>query len=312
MHPVDARLHPLAARQHGVFARAQAIDVGATRNLVRSRVDQGRWEVVAPGVLAVPGHAPTFRRSLWVAVLNGGPGSAVSHEPAGLVHQVEGVPRTGPVVTVPRPRSHPWPGARWHRLEDHVDGDVELLDGLPVTSLVRTVVDLAAVVGQQRLDHIVEGLVVDGRTTVAAIGDRLQRIRRRGKPGVTRLATTLDRLGPGDDLPRSELERLLDVVIDLAGISRPVHEHPLPSVRGLVGFADRYFPQAMLVVEADGRRWHSRRAQMARDRERDIAFARHGIHVIRLTWEHLTNDPAQAADDLAVIHAERVRLLAGR
>jgi hypothetical protein len=312
VHPVDSIIHDLAAGQLGVFSREQALGAGASPNLIRARVDRGRWEVPAPGVLALPGHAPTFRRSLWIAVLHGGPGSTVSHEAAGVIREVEGVRSAGPVVSVPRPRSHPWPGARWHRLDDHVGGDVEQVRGLPVTSLVRTLVDLAAVYRQARYDTIVESEVVSGRVTVAALGDRLQRIRRRGKPGVARLSTTLDLLGPGADLEGTALERLLDRVIALAGLPTPVKEHPLPSARGLVGFVDRWFPDAGLIVEADGRRWHARRAQMARDRERDVEVARLGIQTLRFVWEHLDHAPLMAADDLRVVYDTRLHLLADR
>lgn len=310
VHPVDSRIHVVASEQHGTFSRAQARAAGASPNLVRSRVDQGRWQVLAPGVLGLPGHRSSLRRDLWVAVLHGGDGAAVTHEAAGVVRGMEGVRVGRLTISVPRARSHPLPGVTWHRVSDLEPADVTTIEGLPVTTTVRTLLDLAAVVGQPVLDHLVEGEVVARRTTVAAIGERFDRLRRRGKPSVLRMATTLDRLGPGDGLSRTELEALLDRVIRLAGLPTPIHEHPLPAERGMRGFVDRWFPEAKLVVEGDGRRWHERRAAMARDRERDIELARHGIQTLRFVWERLSNSAAESAEDLAVIHAARVALLA--
>lgn len=309
VHPVDRRIHVVAAEQFGTFSRRQARDAGASPDLVRSRVEQGRWEVLAPRVFGLPGHRTSLRRDLWVAVLHGGEGAAVSHEAAGVLRGMDGAPRGRLTISVPRPRSHPLRGVTWHRVSDLEPTDVTTIDGLPVTTTVRTLLDLAAAVGQPVLDHLVEGEVVARRTTVAAIGERFERLRRRGKPGVLRLATTLDRLGPGEGLSRTELEALLDHVIRLAGLPTPVHEHPLPAGRGVRGFVDRWFPEAKLVVEGDGRRWHERRAAMARDRERDIELARHGIQTLRFVWERLSNSAAESAEDLAVIHAARVALL---
>ena len=206
---------------------------------------------------------------------------------------------------VDRPRRHANPGAIWHRLDDLAPHHVTELHGFRVTTVDRTVVDLAAVFREGRLSDVVEDLVVSGRATTASIGSLLEQVRRRGKPGVRRLCDVLDQLGPGDGIPHSELERLLDAVIDLSGLPRPVHEHPLPSVRGLVGFVDRYFPAATLIVEADGRKWHERRRNQARDAERDIEAARSGHQTLRMTWEYLTSDPSDAARALVEVHRHR-------
>ena len=123
---------------------------------------------------------------------------------------------------------------------------------------------------------------------------------------------TLDLLGPGEGLTRSQLEKLLDEALRLAGLPEPSREHPLPSVQCMTGFVDRYYPEARWIIEADGRKWHDRRLQMAKDSERDTEAARCGFLTTRRMWEHLSSDPVGCAEALADIYRERVALFAGR
>lgn len=140
----------------------------------------------------------------------------------------------------------------------------------------------------------------------------LDSLRRPGKRGVRSLGRALDQVGPGDTLPRSELEALLDRVIELSGLPAPLHEQPLPSFGGLAGFVDRTWPEARLIVEADGRRWHTRQQDIARDHDRTLEAARHGYLTLRLIWERLRNDPLETAQALVEVHDGRLRDLAGR
>jgi hypothetical protein len=187
---------------------------------------------------------------------------------------------------------------------------VSRIDGLPVTSLTRTVVDLAGSTGLARLRLVAEQAVVEGSSSTAELGAMLDRVRRRGKPGVARMARVLDDLGPGEDLPRSELERLADRVAELAGLPEPRREHPLPNERGRTGFVDRCWENAMWILEADGRRWHGRRQQMLADADRTLESQALGYETTRLLWEHAHSDPSGTAVLLRSVYDQRVTLVA--
>jgi hypothetical protein len=312
--PMDDReraVLDLAAEQHGAFSRHQARALGCTDRVITRRVATGRWSAAAPGVLVLPGRRATWRRALWVAHLHAGPSSVVSHESAARLHGSTQVRRGVVAVTVEGRRRHGIPGVVWHRPTDLVPAEVVRIDGLPVTSPARTVVDLAAVVSAPRLRLVVEAGVLDRSLTLAEVGAILSRVRRRGKPGVSRLAAVLDDLGPGDGIPHSELERLLDRVIELAGLPPPLREHPLPGAGPRSGFVDRYWPDARLVVEADGRRWHARHQQMKADADRDLLAHAAGAATNRLLWEHLHHDPDGTAVLLRAVHDRRIELLWG-
>jgi hypothetical protein len=303
-----------------VVGRAQALALGVGPAQVRAQVRRGVWRHVAPGVLGFPGHPDSLRRRCWIAVLHAGDGAAISHRSAATLlsmHPLDRDPaadgRAAPIeLIVPRSSSRALPGTRRHRPRSFDPGQVEQVDGLPVTSPVRTVLDLSSVLFVPRLARVVENCEVDGICSVVAVGAELARVRRPGLAGVRRLEQVLDHLGPGEGLPHSELERLGDCVRRLAGLPEPLHEHPLPSARGRLGFVDRAWPAAMMIVEYDGRRWHTRRAEIDRDHRRDLEASALGWHPLRLTWEQLRHDPEGTAELWRATYDRRIALLRDR
>lgn len=279
--------------------------VGIEPGRIDGWLRSGRLDLLAPAVYGFPGHADSWRRRLWTAQIHAGPTSVVSHEAAARLH---GFPqaRAGAVV-LSVARRHSLPGVEWHRVRDLVPTDVVDLGGLRATSPARTAFDVAGVFSPARLGHFLEHGVNIRAFTLAEVGVVLGRVRRQGKRGVLRLESCLDALD-GQPVSRSALEHLLDTVIALADLPPPEHEFPLPSTVGTAGFVDRCWPELRWIVEADGRRWHSRRNQMAADADRTNGAAALGFLTTRLMWEHLQHDPAGTAELLRAIHAERTRI----
>ena len=296
--------------QHGLITRDQALGAGLTERGVRYLVRSGRLVRVGPCLYGTPGHRESWVRELWAAWLHAGRGAWVSHHSAGRLHSF-GECEAGRVqLIVTDRRRHPPEGTRWFRLDDLEPSDVTEKDGLPVTTPARTVVDLAGVVHVARLRLLVERGAVERQFTLEHVGATLARVRRKGKPGVRALSLVLDELGPGGDLPRSELERLVDHAIVLSGVPAPVHEHPLPGTGAVQGFVDRCWPDVRLIVEADGRRWHDRRQQMVRDNQRTLQAQAAGYEVSRFTWEQLRHDARGSAECIRAIYDRRLQLFA--
>jgi hypothetical protein len=299
----------IASRQCGIISRSQALTAGLTAVQVRSRVDRGTWLRVAPGVLGFPGHRDSLDRRCWVALLHAGADAVLSHGSAGRLQGMWPID-DGPVeLIVPRGHTRPLVGTRRHRPRVLEVRHVHQVHGLAMTTPARTIVDLSARVRGHRLAEIVEHCEVEGICKLLTVGAELGRTRRRGVPGVARLEAVLDHLGDGEPVPHSELERIGDAVRRRAGLPEPMHEHPLPSARGRRGFVDRAFVDARLLVEYDGRRWHTRRSQMAKDHQRDLEVSALGWHPLRLTWEQLVDDPSGTAELWAATHAHRIELL---
>src|SRR3954465_12796888 len=100
MNEIDRVLAGLAAVQGGAFGRQQAIEAGATATLIRRRRESGAWIPAAPGVFVMPGTVDDVRRRRWILLLSLGPTAVLSHETAGRVRHVSGVPRGVEVATV--------------------------------------------------------------------------------------------------------------------------------------------------------------------------------------------------------------------
>lgn len=179
-----------------------------------------------------------------------------------------------------------------------------------MTTPARTAVDLAAVLSPARLRRFVESAVVEKRCTLAEVGSIHTRVRRSGKRGVLALERILDAIGPGEAIARTELERLGDRIIELAGVPQPVFEHPLPNARGRSGFVDRCWPDARFIVELDGRRWHDRSDQRLQDADRRTEAQLLGYETLQILWEHATSDQDRQSEILAAIHNRRAAWMA--
>lgn len=305
---MDVVVARLAATQRGVVTRAQAMEAGASARMIQRRLGSGLWLPVLRGVYAMPGAPDDPVRARWAAVLHAGDGCAISCHSAGRLHEFEEALDDGVLhLNVPEGKRHPPAGVRWHRQVDMADGDVVDLGGLPVTSIPRTAMDLAGDISITRLRRFVESAIVHRGFDPSEFGMVLGRVRRSGKHGVRRMERVLDDVGPGRDLPRSELERLLDVAIEIAGLPQPVHEHPLPGARDRPGFVDRCWPDVRWIVEGDGRRWHTRRQQIGIDYDRRTDAQAVGYQTTGFLWERLHGDPTGSADLLRRIYEQRIR-----
>lgn len=301
----------LSSRQRGVFARSQVESLGATDAAIRHELGVGRWREELPSVYGLAGHHDGWRRRLWIAHLHAGDGTAIGMDSAGRIHGYPQAWRGTLDVVVASMQSRPPVGVRWFRRADLLPKDIVDLEGLPpLTSPARTVVDLAGRTHVATLRLMVEHGLVERHYRTVDLAVLLDRVRRSGKNGVRRLAQVLDDLGPGEGVSRSELERLGDSVITASGLPSPEREHPLPSARGRKGFVDRCWPEAKLIVELDGRKWHHRFQQALADADRRLEAQALGWQTSALLWEHCDSDADRTAEVLRTIYDERARLLA--
>ncbi len=302
-------LRRLSATQHGTFSLAQLRALGTTDSTINQRLSSGRWTRELPRVYGLAGHRESWHRSLWAAYLNAGDDAVLATNTAGRIQGAEEAYAGRVELLVRGARGKPPPGIVWRRTVDLADDDIVTIEGLPpMTSPARTAVDMAALLSVTRLRRFVESGVVERRFTLAEVGAVLGRIRRSGKPGVRRMSDVLDDLGPGERMARSELERMGDRLIDLAGLPAPIHEHPLPNERGRAGFVDRFWPRAKWIVEFDGRSWHDRRQQRLADADRRLEAEALGYQTSQILWEHAVGDADRTVELLRSIHRSRLEL----
>jgi hypothetical protein len=293
-----SQLMAIARSQEGLWSRAQTLETGASYRVIRSRVAAGVWIDHGHGVLGAPSAPATHRRQLWRAHLAAGPTSVISHQAAAVVYGFRGFGGEPVVLTRPHSSSVRLAGVVVHQIDDCTRHHRTSVGSLPVTTIDRTLLDLAAVCGRARLSLAVEAEVSRARSSIASLAGVLAEVARPGKPGVRRLSRVLDeQIGtrPG----ASALERSMQSLLDELDVPFG-YEVRLPGRDEVTGVVDFVLPQHRLIVEVDGRRWHERRHDMVRDRERDNAAAAAGWQTLRFMWEHVVGD---RDGTLATLHA---------
>ena len=174
----DHAIAAIAGRQHGVIALRQLVALGLGERAVNRRVAAGRLHRVHPGVYAV-GHSSLTARGRWMAaVLACGDGAVLAIRSAGALHGIRESASPRNEVYVPRRSSGGPEGIEVRGRPDLTGADVTLVDGIPCTSVARTLLDLAAVLGDAAVENAIDRAeqlrLFDGR----AVDDMLAR-----KPG---------------------------------------------------------------------------------------------------------------------------------
>jgi very-short-patch-repair endonuclease len=216
------------------------------------------------------------------AVLRVGPDACLSHLSAGAHWGICRRP-PGPIdISLIAAVSRQVPGLRVHRRPNLPETDVTVHDGIPITTPVRTLIDLATVLTPNRLEAAVNEAdkndLVDPETLRVALDHRKR------QPGVGPLRKLLDR--HTFRLTDSELERRFLRIVRRAGL-------PLPETQvKLAGRVDFHWPDLGLVVETDGWRYHRTPAQQAKDNRRMQTHLRAGRTVIRFSHREIRYEAA--------------------
>lgn len=271
----------LGARQYAVVSNAQLRALGIHRRAISRALARGRLHRLHYGVYAlvpVPALPPLAAEQ--AAVLACGPTAVLSHHTAARLHGLLPAGARSPIhVTVQGDRRHP--GLAVHRTADLLPAERHRIHRLPVTSVARTVLDLAPHLHQRALERAVDEALK--RTSRAKLAEVLARHPRR--PGAARLHELLDPARPSADTWSVAEERLLGL-IRRAGL-------PAPEVNVAVGeyVPDLLWREQRVIVEFDSVAHHSGPGAFTADRDRHNALTAAGYHVIHVTWAQLTRRP---------------------
>jgi very-short-patch-repair endonuclease len=278
----DAIIDDLAARQHGLVSRRQLLAAGIPSYTVDYRLERGRLRRVLRSVYrAGPLRSPHEREA--AAVLSSGGTSVLSHHAAAIVWELIHRPAaSGPVDLIVRDGSRVTAaGVRIHRCTLRAD-EATLYDGIPITAPARTLLDIAPLVDVRQLELALARADRQNLATYDRIADLIGRYPRRA--GVGRLRALLA-ASATPSLTRSEAERRF-----LELVRRGQLRAPEVNVK-LRGFeVDFLWRAERLVVEVDGREFHSSRTAFEVDRRRDAVLAAAGLRVMRVTWQQLSNE----------------------
>jgi very-short-patch-repair endonuclease len=186
------------------------------------------------------------------------------------------------------------PGVIQHRSALPLD-EIAVVDGIPVTSVSRTLFDLAAVLTRPQLERTLNEAEVLRLTDRLSLPDLLERYPRRRGSAVLRALLRDGTKSRG--ITRSRLERRLLAILDGTDLPLPRFNTHV-SVRGRFFEADCLWAEQRLIVELDGRESHGTEMAFEKDRERDRILLVDGWHVVRITWRQLHDDAPAVLEDL--------------
>ena len=278
----DLVIAALAERQGGVVARRQLIALGLSRQCIDRRIAAGRLHIVHRGVYAVGHRLLDAWGRRWAAVLACGEAAVLSHASAAAAWDIRN--SSSPIIDVSmssraRVRLR---GIRVHRPRVLPADEVTALRGLPITTPARTLIDLAAGGLRDRsLEAALDRAERQARVDWADVRRLLDRYA--GRPGVPILDATLARYVPGSIDTFSELEEIVLALCDEFAIPRPQVNSVIEGRR-----RDFYWPEAGLVVEADGYSYHRSPSVFNDDRERDVRLTLAGLRTLRFTYDQCT------------------------
>ncbi|GAC1362693.1 MAG: hypothetical protein NVSMB32_03350 [Actinomycetota bacterium] len=289
----DRAIALVAAKQHGAFTRAQALRNGASQSTILRRVDLGVWERLYKGVYRLEGAPATPYQALSAARLTGGPGSVVSHRGAGRLLGLP-IPGLDLEISVPHGRRVAAPSVIVHRTRQLEWVDRSSVQGIPVTAVARTLVDLASVLEPGELGAAVDHVLAHRLVPRDHIEARLSALRARPCGPGNLGAVLLDRPG-GSRGMQSDFERDLFAALKTAGVPLPIPQYRILLDDGRWRFIDFAYPDVLLAIEADSFIWHASLDAWSGDRIRNGELITVGWRVLPVVYRDVVERPLWVA-----------------
>jgi very-short-patch-repair endonuclease len=283
----------MAISAHGVVTRRQLLGAGITLDEIRHRLQTGALLREYPGVYRVGHRAPSVEAWYLAAVWAGGEEALLCGAPAAhLFGVIKGVPPMPQVITPTERRIEGVITRRSRRVDPR---DATVWRGVPVTTVARTLVDLAAVLGSEALARACHEAGVLHRTTPRDVEKALER--RAKTPGARKLRAILH----GDvRVTLSKLESTFLQRLRAAGLVLPVTNRPAGSRR-----VDCRWPAQRLTVELDSYRYHHSRHAWEQDRHREREAHARGDEFRRYTYGDVLEHPRLMLRELHELLSKR-------
>lgn len=286
---IDAAILRIATDQRGTFTREQAFAAGASDRFIDRRLAAGDWLELATGVDELPSFPPTYERQLKAAELSVRD-SAIAGRAAGAYLKLTGFRPVRPELVVPPTVRCETNLATIHR---YAGAKLTVVRGIRVTTVAQTLSDTVRRVDLWTFERAMDDAILDGLVTVDQLVERDQfdaGSRRPGSPLFHGLVA--ERMVDAYQPPESELEaigaKVLARLASRVSFERQVRLRWRDGVEHRVDFVSR---SHRMIVEIDGRRWHTRVQDFDRDLWRANEAVAHGYRVLRFSWVHLTTAP---------------------
>jgi len=280
-------INQIADSQRQLVSRSEILEVGGSDGAIRWSLAKGDWITVQSGVYQIDRRPMDWETKLLTAVLAAGPGSAVSHRSAFRLWGLEGISTQVVELTVPYTHGPVPDGVVVHRTRRSIA--VDEVDGIPVTTVERTLLDCAAILPRLTLAKALDSAIRKDLTTVDAVYDLLVEKGGRGVRGTKRLRWVIrERLHDTATGSGSEFEMLYHM--QMAFLPRPEVQYQLFPANGR-RVPDFYWPEKKKAVEVDGVDAHSSADKLDDDLKRQNALMDLGIELRRFSAREVRRNP---------------------
>lgn len=217
-------------------------------------------------------------------------GAFLSHRAAGRLWGILGF--DAPLEVTRATAARPIGGVLPHRSVLAAD-EVDLADGIPVTSVCRTLLDLAAVLSKRQLERAMNEVEVRGLTDAVGLPELLRRHPRRNGNRAVRALLGGQASGP----TRGPLEERFAALLEASGLPAAGRNASVAAGAGFLT-VDCLWRRQRVVVELDGRAFHDTALAFEEDRRRDRLLNAAGWRVLRVTWRQLRDEADAVLGDL--------------
>lgn len=297
----DRLVSKLASEQYGVFTRAQALAAGLKGSTIDGRVNRGVYDRHFPTVYGFPGSVDTWRRRVIAAVLSAKEPAAASHLTAAYLWGMRSrVPVEIEIVAKRHKRVHRLPFTL-HESKDLRSSDIITIDGIPLTTAVRTIVDLGASARPAIVAQCLDSALRRQLFTAWEVRRFIARVARPGRTGIGTIRPLIEERLTWQGLTASELEDAFRRVIEDSPHPMPETQWVVEDRGAFVGRFDFAYPQRFALIETDSEGFHMDPVSFQRDREKQNRAQMLGWTVYRFTWRQIVDDPQFVLDVIAAI-----------
>jgi very-short-patch-repair endonuclease len=280
-------LRALARSQHGVFRLEQAVALGFPRSTIARHLERRAWEEVVPRVYRSAVARPVDWRQLTMAttLLTGGVAAGRS---AGALRKLVPVPSVPEVLALRRSRTSVLAVVRTS--SDLPERDRDVVDGIPTTSPVRTLIDLGGLLPRPAFEDVLDTAIVQGIVRAKRLEVRARELWAPRRNGCALVLELLEARHPQLARAANIWEARVVRIVRRLGMPEPRINHPV-RVGGRRRHLDLAWPDAKVAVEFDGFVPHSRRRVFDDDRARQNDLVEDDWCVFRVTKTMLDDDP---------------------
>jgi hypothetical protein len=292
--PIDCAIADVARQQHALVTLAQLDDLGITRRQRQWRLATGRWESPYTGVYRIGGLPHSWRSDLLAACLAGP--AVASHRSAAALWDLPGARNDLVEIITKR-----WERAQHAGLVVHESlllepTDETVRDGIPTTTIERTIFDLCSLAPDVVVDMAIDRALGRRLTDHEHLIEAELRLATKGRRGAARFHRVMARRTDGAATPESAPERQLAHALVIQGLPEPQVQFVVRDSDGrLVARCDLAYPQWHIVIEYDSVQEHTGRAALLRDSARRNAITALGFTPVVATVDDLRNRGVRVA-----------------